>query len=534
MVYQDSFEHVLDAESHLRALDTLTEPGTRALLVLPVADSVSRHVLRRFWPHDVEDHWIFYSTDGLTRLWQRFGWRPVARFYPWKFISLRHRGTASAPEDRRRPAARADAERRRLAELRRTRPGVREIAAPGMTLHTKRRVDYWVGGLLLLLLFPLVRGLGHLLRRDHSLTQRRGCAVIKLVGAGSLFLALPSLQAIRKEFPQGRFFLVGTKSVAGFAQSCDWFDACWTIDDSSLRALIVSSVRVLWNVARHTDHLIDLEVHSRLTTVFGLLSMVRNRIGFVDEIVFWRRGFYTHTTWFNTHGPSYAFYDLLSQWFGIQHVAVSRFHADFRRQVEAAALPAGLNLRGRYVAIGHGCSELAQERQLTPPEWVRVLRPVAMLGCTPVFLGGAADAALAGDVIALLGSGINLCGKLSLMQSANAIAGAISFYGIDSMLLHLARALGTDTTSFWGPTDPATRLRPVAVKERVAFARLPCSPCTHVNEAPPCHGRRYCMVEAVNRLVAGTPSDDPSVTSITGLKIVHDEHTARSVSVSYA
>ena len=62
-----------------------------------------------------------------------------------------------------------------------------------MTLQTKRRVDYWAGGLLLALLFPLVRLLGLTMRRDHSTTERKGCAVVKLVGAGSLFLAMPSM-----------------------------------------------------------------------------------------------------------------------------------------------------------------------------------------------------------------------------------------------------------------------------------------------------------------------------------------------------
>ena len=57
-----------------------------------------------------------------------------------------------------------------------------------MTLHTKLRADYWVGGLLLALLFGPVRLLGRLLHRDHSTSHRRGCVVIKLVGAGSLFL----------------------------------------------------------------------------------------------------------------------------------------------------------------------------------------------------------------------------------------------------------------------------------------------------------------------------------------------------------
>ena len=87
VLYLDSFEHVLDADTHLASLNRLTGSGARALLVLPVADSLSRRMLGSWWPHDVPDHWIFYSTQGLIRLWSRFGWHLSARFRPWKFVS---------------------------------------------------------------------------------------------------------------------------------------------------------------------------------------------------------------------------------------------------------------------------------------------------------------------------------------------------------------------------------------------------------------------------------------------------------------
>ena len=65
------------------------------------------------------------------------------------------------------------------------------------------------------------------------------------------------------------------------------------------------------------------------------------------------------------------------------------------------------------------------------------------------------------------------------------MAEASAYYGIDSMLLHFPRALWRlPTISVFGPTDPATRLRPMVAPERVAFARLACSPCVHVNETP--------------------------------------------------
>lgn len=379
-----------------------------------------------------------------------------------------------------------------------------------MTFQAKRRIDYWVGGLLLALLFVPVRILGVTLRRDHTTVRRRGCAVIKLVGAGSLFLAMPSMLEIRKRFPKGGFFLVGTPAVIKVARQFGWFDEYWVVDDGSVVRLIVSVVRVLWRMGTRADHLIDLEVHSRFTTLLTVLSTVRNRIGFVDEIVFWRRGFYTHMTFFNVHGPVFVFYDLLARWFGVEAVSVTAFNDGFRRQVMAALLPPGTLRPGPYIAVGHACSELSRERMLRPDEWKRLLSPVLLAGHEIVFLGGPADVASADAVIAELGRGRNLCGKLDIVQSAKVAGRAAVYYGIDSMLLHLARALGVPAVSVFGPTDPAVLLRPLGRRERVAFARLPCSPCIHVNETPPCQGRRTCMALALETLV-DSPNQEPAV-----------------------
>ena len=371
-----------------------------------------------------------------------------------------------------------------------------------MTLQFKLKADYWLGGLLLGLLYGPVRLLGLSLHRDHSTAHRRGCVVIKLVGAGSLFLAMPSLMEIRRAFPPGRFYLVGTPAVIKAAQEFGWFDEYWTIDDRSLGRLLWTSGVAMWRMARQADHLIDLEVHSRLTTVFTVLSMVRNRIGFVDAIVFWRRAFYTHMTFFNVHGPVYMFYDMLAGWFGINTVPVTAFHEAFRSHVMATTLPAGTIPIIPFVAIGHACSDLRRERQLHPDEWKRLLRSVVLSGLEIVFLGGPDDATAANSIIAELGYGQNLCGQLSIGQSAKVIAAASAYYGIDSVLLHFARALAVPTVSVFGPTDPTTLLRPMAAPDRVAFARVPCSPCVHVNETPPCQGKRPCMALALDNLIA--------------------------------
>ena len=128
--------------------------------------------------------------------------------------------------------------------------------------------------------------------------------------------------------------------------------------------------------------------------VFALLTTVRNRIGFVNEAVFWRRRFYTHMNYFNAQGPVYAFYDTLATWFEIDRVPIAPVNAAFSKRVLATPLPEALSLPARYVAIGPGCSELAKERQLHPDEWRRLLANASLNGAAIVLLGAASDRAL--------------------------------------------------------------------------------------------------------------------------------------------
>jgi ADP-heptose:LPS heptosyltransferase len=400
-----------------------------------------------------------------------------------------------------------------------------------MTFRTKQIVDFWLGGLLLLLLFLPVHGLGLLLRRDHSLSRRRGCAVIKMVGAGSLLLATPVLQAIREKFPEGGFFLVGTKVVTGFAEGNDWFDACWTIDESTLFRFVVSNLRAILNIARNCDHVIDLEVHSRLSVIFSVLTMARNRIGFVDEAVFWRRGFYTHMNFFNSQGAVYGFYDTLASWFGIHCVPVSRVHAAYAARVRTTPLPAGVTIPPRYVAVAPACSDFGKERQLRPDEWRSLLAGATSSEASVVLLGGPADQPLCQAIVAELGCGLDLSGKLSLAQSAAVLAQAERFYGIDSLLLHLARALNVRATSIWGPTDPATRLRPGVTDDFIYYTKLLCSPCIHVHETPPCGGARVCIPASLGS--GPRPRQAPDSSLSRGWVIGPTDRKYRLVEVSY-
>jgi ADP-heptose:LPS heptosyltransferase len=117
-----------------------------------------------------------------------------------------------------------------------------------------------------------------------------------------------------------------------------------------------------------------------------------------------------------------------------------------------------------------------------------------------VLLGGPSDRSPADEIIAALEANFptlefeNHCGTGTLRESAAILFQSSEFWGIDSSLLHIARIAGLPCVSYWGPTDPATLLRPSwGLPDTIVYRKIACSPCVHTSNEPPCHGDNRCI-----------------------------------------
>jgi ADP-heptose:LPS heptosyltransferase len=122
-----------------------------------------------------------------------------------------------------------------------------------------------------------------------------------------------------------------------------------------------------------------------------------------------------------------------------------------------------------------------------------------------VFLGANKDRELASKIIDNLSSYFknidffNYCGKKSLNESLSVLNSSNEFWGIDSSLIHYARLFRIKCVSFWGPTDPKSYLRDIpGLQEEIVYCKIPCSPCIHITETPPCKGDNICIQNIFN------------------------------------
>src|ERR1700712_5583184 len=105
-----------------------------------------------------------------------------------------------------------------------------QISPVDMHVRTQRKLDNYVGRLGIAVLRPAAMLLGLLLRRDHELTVGTEVVWVKMLGGGSLLLAMPMLLGFRRAHPTVKMVLVTTAAVRPFAELVGVFDEYRVVD----------------------------------------------------------------------------------------------------------------------------------------------------------------------------------------------------------------------------------------------------------------------------------------------------------------
>ena len=86
-LFQDSFEHIPDPARFVDWMARNSTTNAQMLLVAPRADSVSRRLMGRWWPHKLPDHQFHWSRAGVEEFMARRGFQVRGDFFPLKFAS---------------------------------------------------------------------------------------------------------------------------------------------------------------------------------------------------------------------------------------------------------------------------------------------------------------------------------------------------------------------------------------------------------------------------------------------------------------
>lgn len=359
-----------------------------------------------------------------------------------------------------------------------------------MKLSNKQFIDNVLGSVLIFLNVVIARIFGFILRLDHSLKKSPDCIIItKMLGLGSLLMAADAILAIKKRYPDARLVLVCSSLIEKETKALALFDEVWAIDDRSFWVLVKSAFTTLvktWKFKRLWT--VNLEVYSRLSTIFSLWTLARNRFGFYFNEVKFRYALNTHHVYFNPMHLAYDNYEQMALEMDAPVKDIYRF-----------PVPGGSQSL-QYIAINNNCSELAKERIIPDDILITsILEIAAVTTLGFVLIGSKADHDYNEQLMQhprlqeIRGRMINIAGKYPFLEFLNFLKKECAMLlTIDSGPLHFAYRLDMPVVSVWGPTHPETRVPP-AFKHEILYLAVHCSPCVHHTDILPCGGDNFCM-----------------------------------------
>ncbi|MEI8233244.1 MAG: glycosyltransferase family 9 protein [Verrucomicrobiota bacterium] len=381
-----------------------------------------------------------------------------------------------------------------------------------MTFHQRILLDRLLAVPLAVVLNALVRILGHLLHRDHSVnpSATRRIVVCKLVGMGSILQATPLLRALKQQFPQARLTFVTLRGNAGLVPLLEEIDEALYLDDRGALPMLGTTAKVLWNlISCRVDHFFDLEIYSGFTCLLSLFSLARNRLGFYRHSNRFKKGIYTHLVYFNTRMPIRKIYLQLGGAAGasMENDTLSSIRIDpaERQSMREKLSSLGLKEGQSYLLINPNASDLLRERRWPKEYFKEAIEGLTQKGFNVVLMGAKSEADFTSSLVEMLPQSVrcrvfNTAGMLSMGELFALIEKAQCVLTNDTGPMHIVFALQRPVVCLVGPADPIHYgiEGPGVV---TLYAPVPCSPCIYEVDSPPCGGDNICMRRLLPRLV---------------------------------
>jgi ADP-heptose:LPS heptosyltransferase len=372
-----------------------------------------------------------------------------------------------------------------------------------MKLGTKLLIDRIVGSLIVGVLVRTSRP-----RREDSagsITPDH-IVVLKLLGLGSIVQATPLVAALKKRYGDADFTFITRNGNDGLTSRIGLIGHTFTIDDSSLIAV----VRTLWRTLRRVRRMsnvcfINLEAYSNVGVVMTLLSGARWTAGFFrNPSDFKLDRAFDVLVYFNPGAPISQVYLQVGRAMGCAELAPSLAHLTTNEsdhhEVDVLLRHAGA-LDGPVIVVNPNSSELRLERRWPSERFARVISDLLKaLPTSRVMLIGAPHErayteSLRDGVDEEARSRVhNTAGELSLGGLIRLIERSKLLITNDSGPMHFAFSVGTPTVSLFGPVEPGHYAFPGDdSRHAILYQRVYCSPCVHHFDVAPCRGDNVCM-----------------------------------------
>lgn len=299
-------------------------------------------------------------------------------------------------------------------------------------------------------------------------------------GIGDAVLLIPAIKAVKNKYPDAHISVLAERRNSAVFSMCPDVKNVYNYDRP----------KELWKVIRDKyDTVIDTEQWHRLSSVVARLTRAPILIGYATNE---REKLFTHPIAYSHEDYEVrSFLNLLSPLIG---------EVSFDADIPFLSVPSGTTERVRpllqplsgrkIVTIFPGGS--IPEKRWGAERFSEVVEMLAEKGYGIVVIGGKEEIREGGEISSGLSGVIDLCGKLSLVETSAILKEAQLLITGDSGIMHIAYGLGVKTLSLFGP-GIEKKWAPRGEKHLVINKTLDCGPCTKFGNTPKCKNNSECM-----------------------------------------
>jgi heptosyltransferase-1 len=321
--------------------------------------------------------------------------------------------------------------------------------------------------------------------------------LVKLSSFGDVLHALPTLEALRRTYPEAHITWLVEAAYAPLLSGHPALDEVWLAPrlrpveflSGANPATLMTILRQLRS--RPFDLVLDLQGLLKSAVWVALVRSPR-KVGYDRTREFSYLALTDRVSPFDPEAHAVRRYLNLAH-----HLGASPAPPRFRLGLEAADL-SGLipGKAGRPLAVLHPGARWPSK--LWPlASWAHLAEWLSQQGFQVAITGSTADQKLATGIAAQSQTPVvNLAGATSLAQLAGILRKARLAVTTDTGAMHLAAALQTPVAALFGPTAP-WRTGPFGEGHRVVRLELPCSPCFRRHCPAP-----LCLTELTPEMVA--------------------------------
>ena len=303
--------------------------------------------------------------------------------------------------------------------------------------------------------------------------------VIRPGGIGDAVLLIPSLAALRKNFPAARITVLAEQRNASV------FDLTNVVSEVLLYHKPADLFTALYG---QYDAVVDTEQWHRLSAVVARLVRAPVSIGFGTNE---RRKMFSHVVAYSHSDHEMTSFFKLFEPLRIdmpQQVKIPFLNVPEQAASRREELLAPLS-GAPYVVLFPGAT--VAEKRWPVEKFSELAFRLNSRGFPVVIIGGRGEVADAAR-IASDGNNLNLAGKTTLAETAAIIEHARVVITGDSGVMHLAYGLGRPSVSLFGPSN-VQKWAPVGENHIVIQHNLFCSPCSRFGYTPRCPSNVRCM-----------------------------------------